>query len=281
MSGNGKTQNDDAPSRKSPVFKWLRRAAAGAVLGFALLGLILDWFRTCAIEVTPGGRIETCRAPEIADASVVAVAILFLVLVLPDFDEISAVGVSLKRRLDAVEQRTGELQSSFLALTTQLAQASASASVVNNIGYLGPDNSLDEIVARLAAKADRQASVSTGAPSAEAGELSHAHSGEHAGRLARDAGPEGTARALLAVRLIERWEELQEMLLLGPRYRTMRDANGPTSNFAKGYVEEINTVRQARNSAAHAQPISHRDLELAIDAADNLIEIARAEIAAQ
>lgn len=271
-------QNDDPPTRGRLGIKFLRRLAACGVFAFALFGLIFDKFRTCAIERTPEGAVETCRAPEITDASVIAVALLLLVLALPDFDEISAVGVRVKRRLDAVDQRTNELQSGFLALTTQLSQATASASVVNNFGYLKPDNSLDEIAPRLAVAAGKE--VDPSSTDSPAGELMHANSDGLADELARDAGPEGTARALLTARLIEAWEELQEILLLGPRFRAARDSSSSRAHFADVFAEEINTVRQARNSVAHAQPISMHDIELAVDAANNLIDIFRRRVEA-
>lgn len=277
---DGPSVGDASPhSPKHAVAKWLRRSAACLVLVLALGGLILDKFRICSTEATSDETLQLCRAPEISDASVIAVAVLFLILALPDFEEVTALGVSLRRRIEAVDRRADEIQASILTLTTQISQATASASIVNHIGYLDPDNSLDEIAARLATKLGRSEADSSSDSAASSDELTHGDARTSGENIAGAVGAEGTARALLAIRLIELWEELQERLLLGPRYRAVRESGGPTARFASMFAEEINTVRQARNSVAHAQRISTHDIELAVDAAEKLLEIARRKVA--
>lgn len=278
MSVAGDAPTPRVHSSERPLWTWIRRGIALTVLAFSLGGLLLDKFHTCTVESTIDKTLTTCVPPTITDASVVAVAVLFLALILPDFDEISAVGVSMKRRIEAVDRRTDELQSSFALLSAQVSQATANASVVNNLSYLPPENSLDKIAARLAAKLENVARTGSSETTVPDGELSHGDGRAASNRIAAEVGPDGTVRALLSQRLIVLWEQLQEILLLGPRYRPARDSRAPASRMAEEFAEEIATVRRARNSVAHAQAISSHDIKLAVDAAEKLIEIAHLEL---
>src|SRR5262245_22127421 len=85
------------------AFRGLRWLCIAAILAFCLIGLYRGSFDVCTVETTTAadGQVvkKTCEGPAVTDASVVATALLLLLLAVPDVSEIDAFGVSLKRRV--------------------------------------------------------------------------------------------------------------------------------------------------------------------------------------
>jgi hypothetical protein len=80
-------------------------------LGF-IGGLLGSRFHVCKHEtITKGAETtvtNTCGAPGVSDAEVVAIALFVVLLLVPDMSEVGVFGVSLKRRLAAAEEKASE-----------------------------------------------------------------------------------------------------------------------------------------------------------------------------
>lgn len=261
------------------AFRWTL-----VVLGFfgVVVLLLANRFEVCTIETSTGNDgstvTKTCKGPEVTDASVVAVAALLVLLIVPDMSEVGIFGVSLKRRLAQAEQKVSESEAKAERLENRLEiqnlrvdtlsqnLVAANAQAVNNV-YLVSTEDIKNIDAALPEKARMYARGEV--PSMPA-----------TGFLAPEA--EEKLDPLMVVRLIQNWETLAWYLSLTPYHRganaedigiaiSLHQAN----LFRRLFEDELNIVRAARNNVAHAKPITDDDLSSAVDISERLLEALR------
>lgn len=251
-----------------------------------LAGLLLNSsFEICSIQTETGNDgttvTQTCDGPTAADAGVIAVALLFVLLLAPDMNEVGVFGVSLKRRLVAAEQKASDSEAKAERLESQLqiqnlrvdalAQnvASANAQATNNV-YLYSSDDIKKIDSELPKKAEAFTRGDIPEPPATLSvPIEEKWSPE-----------EEKSEASLVVRIIENWEILAASLDLSP-YRRAPRSEPPrikiTANqcdqFRFLFEEELQVVRAARNNVAHAKAIPIEDLRSAVDISDQLVRI--------
>ena len=95
----------------SPAVRW-RRIAAGCLLVVMVILIVAVFFpgRVCDQQVVSSGKVVfVCRHLEATDPPVIAIGIFILATLGVFYSEISGFGISLKRRVDEVDQtaRTG------------------------------------------------------------------------------------------------------------------------------------------------------------------------------
>lgn len=265
------------PERKTVAVatKSLRWFTAVAIVTVALVAMMANRLAVCSTAAQPGTEaLIACRPPEVSDAATLAVALLVLLLVLPDFSEVSAYGVSLKTRVGVAERDASDAKAKAYEVQTTLANymnssATASAQIHQTINY-------DSADLRQMAKEHREESK-TPSPSAPGVITVPSARAEATGETAY------TGRAAeKAMNLIRSWERLQTRIEYPSIRRFRREAEmDPTSShwllhaahrgFFESNLREIETVRAVRNRVAHAIPVSEADLDAAIKVCDFLL----------
>lgn len=272
-------------ARKKPIEHW-RLAAVAMLLGFALIGALFGWFEVCSDSLNDEGDVvRLCRPPMATDFAVLVGMTILLALI---WDQLSEMGIpglfTLKRRLDQAEgmihlnraeterqgHRQEQLETQLALSVTRLEQSLAtvtSASSHASIGdtyYVLSERGLSELAEKLPGKTSTARTGRTTTPLQE---------------------PVNTdpSRALLVSRLLAAWEELQGELEPPPvesdkpamTVAEYNEASARNSRFRTLFREEINAVRAARNTVAHARPISDAALEEALGIATELLRILR------
>lgn len=237
-------------------------------------------FHTCKEETAKKGaeltETRTCTPPTVSDAGVVAVGLLLILLIVPDMSEVGVFGISLKRRLQAAEQKAAESKATADVLETRmqvqnsridtLSQnlANANAQAVNNV-YLVTGEELKQQTEQLQEKAQafRRGEDSIPTTTDTLAEMS-----------------ETLADPELAVKLIYNYETIMGSLGITdyhpigvgpiPLYRISREDH---ERFMTLFGSELETIRAARNNVAHAKPIPADDLRRAVQLSDDLVEI--------
>jgi hypothetical protein len=266
------------PSHLHPFF-WYRLGAAIAIAAVGLVLISSNEWRTCSDQVTnvgPTPTAQVCHKADPTDADVIAGFLVIFLLLWPELTEVGLPGgIVLKRQLKEQaatladhERRQTELAHRLELLDVQQA-VSARA------------NSQSEVVQHFYAG---------GAP--EARDAVRQQSRETADAPSPDArvDPERAALEAELLRLwertIARWLEATDALVssspfLVTRARdTARELNLTDGDLAalldyrQRYSRELDVVRAARNSVAHAKPIPIDDLRAAVEAARSLIALA-------
>jgi hypothetical protein len=252
---------------KADTFRWPRWLIAIVVLLGLIGGLLGSRFHVCKDEtVTKGTQTtvtHTCNGPGVADAGVVAIALFIVLLLAPDMSEVGVFGISLKRRLAAAEEKASEsiakvenlqhqlqVQSLRVDTLTQNVAAASSQATANNTTIIG-----EELIRELRFGLHEKA---------QALEQGVAPSPRKKDRHAPD--PQ------LVTRLIANWETISESL--GPPQSRSPGA----ADYANAFQEELEVIRAARNTVAHAKPITHQDLREAVALSNDLLEVLRTEV---
>ncbi|OBG37465.1 hypothetical protein [Mycolicibacter heraklionensis] len=258
-------------------------AVAGLLIFVALL--LNSSFEICDIRTETGNDkttvTKTCNGPTVTDASVVAVALLFALLLAPDMSEVGVFGVSLKRRVFAAEKKASDSEAKAEKLESQLqiqnlrvdmlAQnvAAATAQATNNV-FLYTSEDIKKIDSQLPKKAEAFTRGDVTEPTVA--DWSSAEDTETAEKEKSD--------ARLVTRIIENWEVLAASLDLPPYRRVPRSdalrikiTANQADQFRFLFEEELQVVRAARNNVAHAKAIPIEDLRSAVDISDQLLTI--------
>jgi hypothetical protein len=239
--------------------------------------LLNNFFEVCSTKSIHGGAAETtCRPPAVGDAGVIGVGLLVALLIWPEMGEIGAFGVSLKRRVDEAEKvaeagvrRVGELENLIsvqqLRLDNAVTANTASTAQASVNSFLLDASAMQALQEQFSTKGQEYLSG-------------------HAPRVTRPKLEASDDIDKLAMQLIRRWEELD--ILLG--MTAMRSRQRPDGQirdqlpdhhierFLGVFSEEISFVRLARNTVAHARPISKEQLESAVKTAEELLRLAKA-----
>lgn len=256
--------------------------ALGGLLVFA--GLLLNSsFEICNVKTETGKDgttvTKTCDGPTATDASVIAVALLFVLLLAPDMSEVGVFGVSLKRRLEAAEKKASDSEAKSDRLESQLQMqnlrvdtlaqnvAAANAQATNNV-YLYSSDDIKKIDSELPNKVE--AFTRGNIPEPPVIQWTPID-GE---RPSEDE----QSYASLAMRIIENWEILAASLDLPPYPRVSRSdlpkiklTANQAEQFRFLFEEELQIVRAARNNVAHAKAVSIDDLRSAVDISEQLL----------
>lgn len=262
-------------------FRPIRWLAASGLLIACGIGLLNSSFEVCKVEtkIEKGVTTETktCDGPTVTDAGVVTVAFLIVLLLAPDMSEVGIFGVSLKRRLEAAEQKASaseakadrlesQLQIQNLRVDTLSQNVVAATSQATNNVYLVSSDEMKKIDSELREKAD---AISRG-------------EGPTLNDLQRPKTDEHGLDPVLSSLLIRNWEILAASLDLPPRRGGARSevprvkvSAGDIEEFTSLFDEEIQVVRAARNTVAHAGSISNDDLRTAVDISEQLLRILR------
>lgn len=278
MTDSAALAPDDSTMRKRRVWRRLRLASAGLLLGSAAIAAI--WFyRVCTVvEVRGGANADvtqtTCAPPGLSSAPVLAVLLLVLAMLWPDVSEFAVLGVSLKRRVDraeavaatahqAVNDLRGFVQFQQVQIDAANNSSAASSAVVN---FLVPDRwgALDSASLR-----DERRSVTQEALG-DAMEVSTSLP-----PLAEFSDAE------LRVRVLTEYEAFATILDLN----TQRARGRPTvlqdqkRNAQQGFIEDfenaILTLRTLRNAIAHARDVPRADIEEGLRLLSNLEPLAQ------
>jgi hypothetical protein len=255
--------------------------AAISILAAITVGFLNNDFQTCNVETVSGSAPtttkETCNRPTVTDAGVVAVTLLIALLLAPDMSEIGVFGIALKRRLEAAEAQAVKSEAKADKLETQLqllrietvAQAAASAqvSVHNDIGGFLRSEEGRELKVRDSALS-QQVNSTAGSDGAQTSTPR---------TYAQDISDD---RAQSAMKLISNWEILAASLNLPPHNRwerlevpTLGISASEAAAFEADYAPDLSLVRKARNTVAHARPITDSDLQAAVDLSNLLLQI--------
>ncbi|CAJ1498923.1 hypothetical protein [[Mycobacterium] burgundiense] len=257
---------------KANSYRIPRLALAFAILTFCVFCLLASRFTVCNVEtVTEKGEAtvtKTCAGPTITDAGTVAVALLVILLLVPDMSEVGVFGVSLKRRLEAAEkkadasetkaaaseQKAERLELQLQAQTQRLDLLSqnlahASAQGIGNM-YIISGETIDKADENMRTKVD-----------------AFVHGRESTPTFAEPPAPVSSSDPTMVVKLLENWEKIK-------RFDTILPAT-ELGRFRTVFEQELQIVQAARNTVAHSRPISASDLEKAVDISDQLVEILR------
>lgn len=247
-------------------------------------------FEVCKIESVTGKDgpkvTRTCDGPSVTDAGVVAVALLIVLMLVPDMSEVGVFGLSLKARLQAAEGKAAASDAKADKLETQLQMqslrvdnltqnlAAASAQASGNNVFIG-DELLKQVSSDLP---DKGREFIEGPVRVSARGVGSSPTPSHV----RDERSSDRINSDLAMQLIENWETLAASLDLPP----YRPGGGEVGNripvtaeeshrFKSVFANELQIVRAARNTVAHAAPISNTDVRKAADISQQLLDILR------
>ena len=256
---------------KDNAWRPIRWTVVLVLLTVAIAGLFLGWFEVCSKTTTKDGIESACNQPTVSDASVVGSVLLVLLILSPDLSEIGVFGISLKRRLEAAEQKAKSSEEKVERVTDRLAiqstridglaQATASAAAQATVGpiFIG-DKAIEHAQAVLPEK-------------------------ERAFLAGRDVSVDETPKPPLDYaaigELISNWEEINSLLGPTPYRMTQRPpvesslSEDDVRRFVEIFKEELQIVRAARNTVAHAGAISPEDVTSAVDISNSLLEILR------
>lgn len=258
------------------VPRWI---VASLVLLSCVTGLLGSGFHVCKDETVSKGaditRTHTCNTPGVTDAGVVAVALLIVLLIAPDMSEVGVFGVSLKRRLVAAEGKASASEAKAERLETQL-----------QVQNLRVDN-LTQSVATANAQGIGQVIITTEQIKKVDSEMSRKVATfnwdelveQTFAELQRSAEPRQDPA--LVPRIIQNWEIIAASLDLPPHgpgrggIPRVAITAEQSEQFRFLFEEEIQIVRAARNTVAHAQPIADDALKAAVDISEQLLEILR------
>ncbi|WP_131829160.1 hypothetical protein [Mycobacterium numidiamassiliense] len=266
---------------RASVFKLIRWAIAiGGLLTFVVL-LLGNRFEVCKVESGAGKDgatvTTTCGGPTVTDASVVAVGLLLVLLLAPDMSEVGVLGVSLKRRLEAAEQKATDSEAKADRLESQLqmqnlrvdtiSQNFAAAQATNQV-FVVTSDAIKQADTRLPDKIDafsrgEALTPNTVVPSDPS--------------VGTD-----TPDPFLVSRILENWEILNASLNLQPRGHGVGGdrfrvnlSSDEIELFRSTFDEEIRIVRAMRNNVAHAVPIPNEDLQRVVDISEQLLRFLR------
>ena len=256
------------------AWRYPRWIAALAILGVSLAGLFREWFDVCKVETIDAAKTVTtmtCSQPVVTDAGVVATALLIFLLIAPDMSEVGIFGLSLKRRVQAAEQnasdskvKTDLLENRVHVQDARIDSVSQSVATAASHASVGPiligDKAIEHALSGLPEKAQAFQS-GQGTP------------------LEQESDSVDPQKA---TSLIQNWELIAASLDLPP-YRFRR---GPTtrripltadlaSRFASVFADELQIVRAARNTVAHAGLIGADELNSAVEISESLLGILR------
>ncbi|WP_146086921.1 MULTISPECIES: hypothetical protein [unclassified Rathayibacter] len=244
---------------------WRMTVALILTIGYAIAAV---WFyRECSgIRLYEGGALQstslTCAPPDLSSASVLALVLVVVALLWPDLSEIAVLGISLKRRVEAVEAG-GEVirdEVELLRNTVQLQlvqqDASASASTTTSTiihNYPTPWNAEDSLnLQGVSGSGTGLAPESTGSSKEE------------------------RSNSDLVVDILREYESLATQA----GFNAVRGRGRPSlaeadrrkreTNFVSNHADAIRTVRNLRNAVAHAQEVPRRDLERGIELLEEL-----------
>lgn len=260
---------------KLRVVRW--SLAVAALLAVSIAGLTGS-FETCTSKTSATVHEAQCGPPTLSDPTVLAVGLLIVFLILPDLSEVGLPGITLKRRIEAAEQkvtdesrRVSDLQS--LAAIQQLRIESIS---------------LNQTVSGASAQASLVLTPEV------LRELQHGIDDKSEAYLRQEYVPETVLPAIgdsddIAIRsakLIRLWEEIRRSTVeAGQVFATQSPSGGDESphlesparieRFVRVFADELQAVRTVRNAVAHASPVSLEDLDRAIDVAERLLAILR------
>jgi hypothetical protein len=284
---------------KADTYRWPRWLTATVVLVGFIAGLLGSRFHVCNDDtVTKGAETtvtHTCKGPGVSDAEVVAIALFIVLLLVPDMSEVGVFGVSLKRRLAAAEDKASESVAKAENLERQLQLQSVQVESLNQTlqhqSQLQSQRveTLTENLQHLRVEMLTQNAAAAAAHSQATGntmiiggetlrdltiELPDKVSAFERGVTPPKAKVDRRAITAqypqLATRLIANWEDISELTELQPGSRWTDDVR-----FTSTFQEELEVVRAARNTVAHAKPISPQDLRAAVDISDRLLETLR------
>ncbi|WP_199422866.1 hypothetical protein [Actinotalea solisilvae] len=210
----------------------------------------------------------------ITDASVLTFALLVVLLVSPEMGEVGVFGISLKRRVESAEREAERSAKKAEQLEVQLALHSVRLdSVAQSVASAAAQATVGPIL--IGDAAIRQ-SLSEFGEKARAFESGESRPGTDGAEVAERPDYERIGR------LIDNWERIAAALDLPPR-RVLRDGTSfsgvpqlsaeEASRFRAIFDEELQVIRAARNTVAHARPLEAEELALAVDLSDRLFEL--------
>lgn len=266
---------------RANAFRAIRWTIAFGGLLFFVVLLLSNRFEVCKVESATGKDgttvTKTCDRPTVSDASVVAVGLVLVLLLAPDMSEVGVLGVSLKRRLEAAEQKATDSEAKADRLENQLqmqnlrvdtlSQNVAAAHATSNV-YVVSSDEIKKVDSELPRKAEAFSRGEVLEP-----------------RVAEGPPPsadEEKQDPFLVSRILENWEILAASLNLSPRSRGARGdllrvkmTAEQIDQFRFLFEEEIQIVRAARNNVAHAMPIPNEDFQRTVDISEQLVRILR------
>lgn len=272
-----------------------------------LLGLVaygaaaLWWHRECTVVkvVEPNSDLTTtttCAPPTSTSAVVLAMLLLVLLLLWPDISEVTVLGVSLKRKVEAAAKEAAEAKDQVAALTqltqslqvqttsvaTSAAAAAASASVSQN--FILPDipwsprasSRVEKSIPELQQELRDLMASGVGLNLDTVREVDEAK--EH---LEYDALSDDE----LKMQLIGEWQRFDDLLDIHDIRRPIRDERLPEREarrrqaqrgFIADYRDTISGVRSLRNAVAHGRVVERDDVLKGLQALELMTPLAQA-----
>lgn len=234
------------------AWRWIRWTLAAALVLYCAWGALTNSFERCVDEHRDDAIVTLCGPPAITDASVLAVAAVFLILVWPDLSEFGAFGLSLKRRVENAEEtaksavdKATEVATELHLTRIQIATAATASSQA--IVVIGKDQ-LDQVVEDAPRKVDEFL---------------------ESGAVRVDSVDGGSADENPAIALLAAWEYINERAALTRPYSSA-DLGDDIRQFRSAFGRELDIVRGVRNAVAHAVPVSQSEIASALEVANEL-----------
>jgi hypothetical protein len=248
----------------------IRRGFAYLLAGGLVVVVIGSYFglhvcRDALATVGVKAVVQTCGPIGVIDLA--PVAVLIALLLIPDLSQVDLFGViSLHREVKEVGRKQDQVAGELVQVRAAVNQAVSQNQTINQNFIMSPG--AQEARAELEQKVDDFLSQPLGfvTPSP-----------------VRKRQPPGPDRARKEAELITVWEDLRAYLALigGRPSRGASERPEPSaipivasiiSEFSTTFADQIDVVRAARNSVAHAVPISNQDLDTALALGQRLLE---------
>jgi len=260
--------DDNAPNKNSRTVRLT--LVAVLLVGFAAAAV---WFyRECQVVLKTVADVSeqtsTCAPPTVTSATVLIVLLLVVALLWPDLSEVTVLGVTLKRRIAAVEIKADAVEDRANVIDDRVSQ-------------------LQTVVQSLSLRVDNTISNSVRAEVNFYGPSDRRDVEEEAKRLNTPLVPlnmsdEDVHWYARVGRLLDVWETLRLQLALDPRGRVQQAFVGEVEirllrareTFEADHRKSIDALRRLRNSVAHgSRVVPTEDLDNGIRLIEELIEL--------
>jgi hypothetical protein len=242
----------------------IRRGIA-YLLAVALVGVVIGGYfglHVCRDAIATVGTkavVQTCGPIGVIDLA--PVAVLIALLLIPDLSQVDLFGViSLHREVKEVGRKQEQVVSELVQVRTAVNQSLAASQNMNVNVMMSPG--AHEARAEVEQKVDEF--------------LTQPYGFATPSPVRKSKPPPGAARARKEAELISLWEDIRAYLgLVGGRSwrndpsETLTPTPTPfvasiVAEWSATFADQINVVRAARNSVAHAVPVSNEDLDTAL-----------------
>lgn len=265
--------------KPSTYWRPLRYSLVGIFLAIYTV-VVLYPYRECSVvkTVAESGAISTetsCAPMGLDSASALALILIVGALLWPDLAEVTVLGVNLKRRVAVAEQKVKDAEGSVRDLTAQVqtlvlrvdSASSSAASAQSSVHLYEPRPGWT--------RAD-------GAEIRDQRERLHIPlSGPREHRPLPEVSDPQVAGYLLTGRIIELWEELDQIIKLRASAKTLGGGIvlEPTPRYSRDFWvnnrESIEASLKLRNAVAHAQNVPISELQDGVILLEGLVSRAR------